>query len=162
MSPTAENTTVKAIIQRIKVSPSHRDLIRQITNWQAAILADLLINAQNKVSLFPLTQLRQLEVTRQLKGQVAPSSAPATSRSEPEEWPRAPGAGSDFMAPGTAHSSPFGPWTFTSGTPEMNRNALILSGASKAVFLLQRLRPGLDGNERLCGSLRNSNQLGWV
>lgn len=52
MSPTAENTTVKTITQKIKVSPSHRDLIRQITNWQIAILADRLINAQNKVSFF--------------------------------------------------------------------------------------------------------------
>lgn len=53
MNPAAENTTVKPIIQRIKASPSHTDLIRQITNWQVAVLADLPINARNKAAFSP-------------------------------------------------------------------------------------------------------------
>lgn len=106
-----------------------------------------------------LTQLRQLEVTRQLKGQAVLSSALATSRSETEEWPGAPGTGSDFMAPGTARLSPFGPGPSYLEPPEMNRKALILSGAAKAVFLLQRRCPGLDGNKRLCSSIRTAINL---
>lgn len=65
INPAAENTTVKPIIQRIKASPNHTDLIRQIKNWQVAVLADLPINAQNKAAFSLLTEHRQSEVARE-------------------------------------------------------------------------------------------------
>lgn len=54
--PAAENTTVKPVIQRIQVSPNHRDLMRQVVSWQAAVFAGLPINAQSKAA-FPPSRL---------------------------------------------------------------------------------------------------------
>lgn len=53
MNPAAKNTTVKLVIQRIKASPNHTDPIRQIRNWQVAVLVDLPVNAQNKAAFSP-------------------------------------------------------------------------------------------------------------
>ena len=134
-SPAAERMTIKPIIQRIKVSPNHTDLIRQITNQQAATSADLPINAQNKAASSPFC-------------------LDSDSLRSPESlWPGSPGQrsghrrvrdGGAAQSSGTATCLCNSTWprTFTFGTPEASAFARRLYG----------LPPAPGGDKKPCGS----------
>lgn len=104
------------------MSPNHRDLITQVTYRQAAILAELPVNAP-KLLLSFLTQLRQPEVPREPVGAAARDSAPTTCRSETVEWPEHPARARTpwrqeplahlHVASGPAHVEPQVPQTRT-------------------------------------------------
>lgn len=95
------------------MSSNHRDLITQVTYRQAAILADLPVNAP-KLLLSFLTQLRQPEVPREPVGSAAQDSAPTTCRSETVEWPeRQELLAHLHVASGPAHTEPQVPQTRT-------------------------------------------------
>lgn len=125
------------------MSPNHRDLITQVTYRQAAILADLPVNAP-KLLLSFLTQLRQPEVPREPVGPAAQDSAPTTCRSEAVGRPeRQELLAHLHVASGPAQAEPQAPHTDRS-----------LRGAGgPRLLLLQRLSPGLTGN---------GHERGWV
>jgi len=81
----------------------------------------------------------------------------------PAPWPpraRALRSGPDFMAPGTARSAPSGPRTFTFGSPDTDRESLLLPGASGACSYCRgsvRLRTGT----RSC-AVHKEQQLTWL
>lgn len=137
------------------MSPNHTDPIRQITNWQVAVLADLPINAQNKAAAS-----LQLNSGSLRSPESVWAGALTTARSEAGERPRAPGPGSDFVAPGAARSAPSGPRAFTFGTPETDWKSFLLPGTPKAVFSLLRLCPALDGTRSR--AVHKEWQLAWL
>lgn len=148
MSLAAENITIKPIIQRIKTSPNHTDLIRQITNWQVAILADLPINAQNKAacSLWRTScsvSPERLRATRPGQCSQRPRRGlelPAPDVTAPETAPRL------HLATGPSHSE----------AQERTGSLCFCPGASKAVFLAEELPSSAQGQE-VGQFVKNSN-----
>lgn len=138
-NPAAESTTVKPVIQRIKASPNHTDLIQQITNWQVAVLADLPINAQNKAA-FPPFRLN-----------------PGSLRSQ-KVWGRRPDH-HRLGRRGAARSALSGPWTFTRGTPETDLESLLLPGASR---LCSHRRGGVQLRMRTSCAVHKERQRTWL
>lgn len=119
------------------MSSNHRDLITQVTYRQAAILADLPVNAP-KLLLSFLTQLRQPEVPREPVGSAAQDSAPTTCRSETVEWPeRQELLAHLHVASGPAH-------TWNPRYPRHGQEASVVPRGPR-LLLLQRLSPGLTG-----------------
>lgn len=119
--------------------PNHTDLVRQVTNWQVATLADLSINAQN-TAIFPFNLV---EAGCQ---QSMWAASPRSAECPPGEPPGAPSASPTFWHRRRFAHLPFGPWTFTLGTQEQTRNLCFSPGPSEAMFLLKNLSPALDGD----------------
>lgn len=81
------------------MSPNHTDLIRQITDWQVAVLATYLLMPETKLLFYFLTELGRPEAAGQ-HGQV-----PGRQQGRHPGVAQGSGAGSDFVAPGTAPSA---------------------------------------------------------
>lgn len=99
--------------------PNHTDLVRQVANWQVAILADLPINAQN-TAIFPFN-LVEAEISAGHVGQPA-WAVPNAHQVSHRELP--------VPAVTSWHQRlfaylPSGPWTFTLGTPGADQKPLL-------------------------------------
>lgn len=137
-NPAAESTTVKPVIQRIKASPNHTDLIRQITNWQGAVLADRPINAQHSCfSSFP-TEPRQSEVTES----VGPAPGPPPAQ-----------------APTSGSLSSVWPLDLHMWNPRNGPRVSAFARGLEAVFSPQRRCPAPDGDMKLCSSQGTATDL---